>query len=237
MDTKFFYGRVTHHRYLSEAIDEVATSSTAGADIVITGPPDGGDGSDLECCDEDELDQNELPNEIAGEVDVFMQDEGTSDKENWEPQPKKKKICPPNWKRTHTSSHFPNKSLSEKDISKIFLNRHPELINLDEYGLYMEIFSEVIELLVNETNRYANRDKNDPSFTVTHEDFCKFFGLLILSGYNIRNSERDYWSKSTQLRCDHFIQTMPRNKFQKIKGYLHAADNQNLDSCKIAKVK
>ena len=82
MDTKLFYGRVTHQWYLSEAIDEVVTNSTAGADIVITGPPDGGDGSDLECCDEDELDQNQLPNEIAGEVDVFMQDDGTSDKEN-----------------------------------------------------------------------------------------------------------------------------------------------------------
>ena len=53
----------------------------------------------------------------------------------------------------------------------------------------------------------------------------------------MRHAETDYWSKSSQLRCDGFTQTMPRNKFQKIKGYLHAADNQNLDASKMAKVK
>ena len=237
MDTNSFYGKVSHHRYLRHAVDEIEESSTTRADIVITGPPDGGDGSDTECADEDEMDPEKMPNEVAGEVDVFLEDEGTSHEENIEPEPKKKKVTLPNWKRVHTpdTTHLP--SLSEKDISKILQNKHQDLINLDEYGLYVEIFSEVIDLLVLETNRYANRDKNDPSFSISENDFYKFFGLLILSGYNIRHAEKDYWSKSSQLRCDDFTQTMSRNKFQKIKGYLHAADNQNLDASKMAKVK
>ena len=56
MDTKSFYGKVSHHRYLRHAVDEIEESSTTRADIVITGHPDGGDGSDTECADEDEMD-------------------------------------------------------------------------------------------------------------------------------------------------------------------------------------
>ena len=39
---------------------------------VITGPPDRGDGSDIECADEDDMDPVKMPNEVASEVDVFF---------------------------------------------------------------------------------------------------------------------------------------------------------------------
>ena len=40
--------------------------------IVITGSPDGGDGSDTGCADEDDIDQEKMPNEVAGDVNVFF---------------------------------------------------------------------------------------------------------------------------------------------------------------------
>ena len=141
----------------------------------------------------------------------FLVDEGTSHEENVEPEPKKMNVTLPNWKRAHTPDIMHLSSLSEKDFSKILQNKHQYLINLDEYDLHVEIFSKAIELLVLETNSYGNRGKNDPPFSICEKDFYKFFGLLILLGYNIRHAEKDYWSKSSQLRCDDFTQTMSRN--------------------------
>ena len=59
------------------AVDEIEESPTTRVDIVCTGPPDGGDGSDTECADEDDIYPEMLPNEVAGE--------GTSHEENIEP--------------------------------------------------------------------------------------------------------------------------------------------------------
>ena len=117
------------------------------------------------------------------------------------------------------------------------MSKNPHLDELDEHALYLELFSSVLKMLANETNRYANRDKNDPYFWITDAELGQFLGLLLLSGYNVRHSERDYWSTNPQFECPYFVKTMPRARFFKIKRFLHAADNQRLDSSKMAKVK
>ena len=58
-----------------------------------------------------------------------------------------------------------------------------------------------------------------------------------MSGYNIRLSERDYWSIDPDLRCDAFCTAISRNRFFEIKTVLHAANNQHLSDCRMAKVK
>ena len=72
MDTKSFYGKVSHHRYMRHAVDEIEERSNTRTDIIITCPPDGGDGSDTGCADEDDIDQEKMPNEVAGDVNVFF---------------------------------------------------------------------------------------------------------------------------------------------------------------------
>ena len=76
---------MSHHRYLRHAVDEIQEISTTLADIEITGPPDGGDGSDTECASKDDMDPEKMSNEVTGGVDVFVEDEGTSHEENIEP--------------------------------------------------------------------------------------------------------------------------------------------------------
>ena len=93
------------------------------------------------------------------------------------------------------------------------------------------------EFLVNETNRYATENKNKPEFSVSMEEMMQFIGLIFLSGYNIRLSERDYWRTDPDLRCDAFCTAMSRNRFFEIKAVLHAANNQHLSDCRMAKVK
>ena len=77
MNTKVFDGKVTkgkvNHSYLSHVIDEVAKNQTAAADIVIAAPPMVVPGSDLECCDQlYVLNQNQMANRIADVIDGFM---------------------------------------------------------------------------------------------------------------------------------------------------------------------
>ena len=117
------------------------------------------------------------------------------------------------------------------------LEKFPYLPSFDEFSLYNEIFTDMIDHLVTESTKFSNRDKNDPNFSLSKGEFWNFFGLILLTVYNIRISQRDYWSKNPFLQCDPFVQTMTRNKFSTIKKYLHAADNKNLDSSKMAEVK
>ena len=94
----------------------------------------------------------------------------------------------------------------------------------------------LIELLLTETNLYANRDKNTPQFKVTLKEMKNFIGLIFLSGYNIRLAEQDYWSVEPDFRCDTFCETMSRNRFFEIKPFLHAADNRSLSESRMTKV-
>ena len=64
----------------------------------------------------------------------------------------------------------------------------PELVTLTEFELYEKIFGDIIDLIVTESNKYASRMKNNPSFVLTREIFWNFCGLLLLSGYNMRTS-------------------------------------------------
>ena len=93
------------------------------------------------------------------------------------------------------------------------------------------------KFLVKETYQYVTCNKNKPEFSVSMEEMMQFIGLIFLSAYNILLSERDYWSTDPDLQCDAFCTTMSRNCFFEIKTVLHAANNQCLSDCRIAKVK
>ena len=64
----------------------------------------------------------------------------------------------------------------------------------------------------------------------------KSIGIIFLSGYNQRTCETNYWSKSADLECLIVASAMSQTRFQHIKSYLHAADNQNLSETKMAKI-
>ena len=99
----------------------------------------------------------------------------------------------------------------DKNVQEVFLE-NPELLELTMSTSFEKVVSPFIELLLHETNQYANRDKNKPQFKVTLE------GL----------EESDYRGVDSDLRCDTFCETMSRNRFFEIKLFLHAADYQSL---------
>ena len=116
------------------------------------------------------------------------------------------------------------------------LSSAPHLANASEWDVFKEVFEDTINLLVENTNLYAQRDKNDTAFSLNTYEIMNFLGLLFMSRYNYRTNENDYWSTTPDLCAPLFAETMSRQKFRNIKRYLHACDNQNFSGREMAKI-
>ena len=86
---------------------------------------------------------------------------------------------------------------------------HPELSDKTEWEIFESFFNDIME----HTNRYTNRDKNNLQFTVTNDEMKKFIGIIFFSGYNNRTCEADYWSKSPDLECLIVASAINRTRF------------------------
>ena len=95
----------------------------------------------------------------------------------------------------------------------------------------------MIDHLVEQTNLYANRDRGNLTFNVTHDEMRKFLGIVLFSGYHGVPSERDYWSSQPDLNVPFISDSMTINKFLTLKSFIHLADNDHLQQGnKMAKV-
>ena len=84
MNVKSIYKKSTpKHTLLKDVVDFVASEIEWPADVVIVGPPTGGDDSDVELIDDEDLTENDtLPPEVAGEMEVlFFEEEEEEEKE------------------------------------------------------------------------------------------------------------------------------------------------------------
>ena len=69
--------------------------------------------------------------------------------------------------------------------AQALLLEHSENVGLTVWSSFEEVFLDIASLLVEETNTYANRDKNKPEFNVTLNEMLNLVGLIFLFGYNI----------------------------------------------------
>ena len=92
------------------------------------------------------------------------------------------------WQKQHLQTQTFSSFDQDKTAQAVFLE-NPELVELTMWTLIEKVVSPLIVLLLHETNRYANRDKNKPQFKVTLEELKNFIGLYFLSGYNTRLAE------------------------------------------------
>lgn len=84
---------------------------------------------------------------------------------------------------------------------------------------------------------YATTDNNDASFTTNAAEIRQFIGILYITGYNTRPDIQNYWAANPTLECPLIRATMPRDRFLRLKRYLHVCDNRQLDkNDKFAKV-
>ena len=125
---------------MNDAISQIQNDDPETANMVMIGPPTGGEDSDMESENEEILDATGLPNEVAGEVEVFqitsnevMSDSDSEEQGSSEPTAKRaKKLAKRNnnvkWKKKHIQPK-PTTSLDQDKIAQAqLINKHPDLL-------------------------------------------------------------------------------------------------------------
>ena len=113
----------------------------------------------------------------------------TSDRENGDVEPSAVKKQKQNAKKiqdkyemTEAAYTNTNKSFDQdKNAQAVFLENQG-LVELTMWTSFGKVVSPLIQLLLPETNQYANRDKNKSHLKVTLEELKNFIGLIFLSG-------------------------------------------------------
>ena len=145
------------------------------------------------------------------------------------------------WRNKPCSAHnlLPKDSIHEmtdevKKNRKKLAYKHGGKEPLEIWDLMMD---EIVDLITYNTNDYA-KSKNDPYFTVTKTEIRNFIGILLLSGYHNIPQIALMWDSDSDCGIADVKACMTRNRFWRIKKYIHFCDNERLDKDdKFAKVR
>lgn len=92
---------------------------------------------------------------------------------------------------------------------------------------------ELFELFFSDNMKsYISEATNENGYDLSRMELETFLGIIILSSFNSRKSQRDYWSSDVLLSCDIVQQAMSRSTFEEIKSHLKyskAKDNNSGD--------
>ena len=118
-------------------------------------------------------------------------------------------------------------------------------LHSDNPADYLELFldEEVLDLVVNETNRYADQQIDEMIASgrmkrhsrakkwneVTREEMKQFLGLMFLTGIIQKPELQLYWSTESVLATPYFGSVMSRNRFEAIWAFFHTANNDRMD--------
>ena len=195
----------TQHCEMASAVNQVGEGKPETADIIIIESPIGDQESDLENENDNSLCVADLLNKVSFKLEVFnvhkedLSDDDDSNDDNVETTApltsnnakKRKPHKMVKWEKKHLNSKPTSKPDQNKRAQSLL--EHPENVGLTVWSSFEKVFLDIAFLLFEETNRYANKDKNKKkTFNVTLNDMLDFVGLIFLYGYNIRLSEKDY---------------------------------------------
>jgi hypothetical protein len=100
--------------------------------------------------------------------------------------------------------------------------------------MFMLYFTEIIHLLVEESNRYHHQylasleDRPSPLPDVTDSEIFLFLGIIIQMDHDIRDRIRDYWVTSEKFLTPFYSNTLKHDKFLHILRFLHFTDNAEM---------
>ena len=90
----------------------------------------------------------------------------------------------------------------------------------------------IIDLIVRETNRYADQvltaKGSNKQWSTSATEVRAYFGFYILMGMCNLPELRDYWSTDPYLHYSPIADRISRDRFEEITRYLHFVDNQQL---------
>jgi len=87
---------------------------------------------------------------------------------------------------------------------------------------------DVIQMLVEHTNKYARIEKNKPIFETSIGEMRLFVAILFTSGYAPLPRRRLYWETANDVNNAAISGAMTRNRFDELMMCLHVADNEQL---------
>lgn len=132
----------------------------------------------------------------------------------------------PKWSRKHNYK-FEKEPLDDTETShKALYEQIGEMSPQQLWELFID--EEVLDLIVNSTNKYAAAN-NCPSFVTTPTEIKTFLGVLYITGYHTLPQVNSYWSNRESLGCVMIKECMPRDRFKRIKQFFHVCDNSALD--------
>lgn len=125
-----------------------------------------------------------------------------------------------------------NESLIKWELNKNFeIQENNQIIfhsdqNIEEPFAYFNKFftNELFEHIVNETNKYAI--ERGESFNTSFNEIQLYIGIIIKMSIARLPRYKDYWS--CQLGYSFISEKISRNRFEKIKKFLHFCDNNYL---------
>jgi len=90
---------------------------------------------------------------------------------------------------------------------------------------------EIIQLLVEETNRYFHHNvdtvdvRRSPLPNVTIQEMCLYLDIIVKMGHNQSDTLKDYRSTLEQYFIASYRNTVKRDRFYHIRRFLHFSDN------------
>ncbi|XP_031350462.1 piggyBac transposable element-derived protein 3-like [Photinus pyralis] len=95
--------------------------------------------------------------------------------------------------------------------------------------------SDMLEMIVKETVTYAMQ--KGTHLELGTDELKVFFGILLVSGYNINPRRRMYWEEADDVQNISISNSMRRNRFDTLMRYIHFNNNLNIDQtdrvCKV----
>lgn len=198
--------------FLPEILDGGTVDNTDVPTDVVIVPPDADEATDEE---EESENPESLPVDVAGTVEVFYHE----DMNPFE-------VTSKTWKDGEMNM---KENFEHMRALEAFEDLFPMLSNKTPVELFEMFFNnEIIDLIVRETNRYA-QSKNQHNFIFSKRDLLSFICIVFLSGYNKRPQEWMYWSKEKDIECPIISSILSSKNFKKIKSNIHFADNNSLN--------
>lgn len=110
----------------------------------------------------------------------------------------------------------------------------PESTEADFFRAFFD--DDIIQLIVDETNRYNEWLRNETDFISPHSrfnawtdatmnDILVFLALTLLMPLIKKHNIRDYWSTKPMTQTPEFAKYMTRDRYQMLMSFLHFADN------------
>ena len=84
--------------------------------------------------------------------------------------------------------------------------------------------NDLVQLIANETNRYALQCDIDKTICITNHDIQSYIGIGMYMSLVRMSRTRMYWGRGTEINA--VRETMSRDRFEEIKRFLHFSDNE-----------